>query len=102
MHARKYLRYEYPIEEERNSVYEERKTTDQKIKMTMSEIVVLKSLIFGQKNRFHITVQTNDDYYQINKRNFQKWLQCNLQSALLWCGTRPNEWGAQWDLNSLV
>ena len=27
---------------------------------------------------------------------------CNLQSALLWCGTRPNEWGAQWDSNSLV
>ena len=26
----------------------------------------------------------------------------NLQSSLLWWGTRPNEWGAQWDSNSLV
>ena len=24
----------------------------------------------------------------------------NLQSYLLRCGTKPNEWGAQWDLNS--
>ena len=21
----------------------------------------------------------------------------NLQNSLLWCGTRPNEWGTQWD-----
>ena len=26
----------------------------------------------------------------------------NLQSSVLRCGTRPNEWGAQWDSNSLV
>ena len=26
----------------------------------------------------------------------------NLQRSLLRCGTRPNEWGAQWDSNSLV
>ena len=26
----------------------------------------------------------------------------NLQSSLLRCGTRPNEWGAHWDSNSLV
>ena len=26
----------------------------------------------------------------------------NLQSSLLRCGTRPNEWGTQWDLNSLL
>ena len=26
----------------------------------------------------------------------------NLRSSLLRCGTRPNEWGAQWDSNSLV
>ena len=25
---------------------------------------------------------------------------CNLLSFLLWCGTRPYEWGAQWDLIS--
>ena len=27
---------------------------------------------------------------------------CNLRSFLLQCGTRPNEWGTQWDSNSLV
>ena len=26
----------------------------------------------------------------------------NLRSSLLRCGTRPNEWGAQWDSNSHV
>ena len=27
---------------------------------------------------------------------------CNLRSSLLRCGTRPNEWGTQWDSNSLL
>ena len=29
-------------------------------------------------------------------------LNCNLRSSLLRCGTRPNEWGTQWDSNSLL
>ena len=27
---------------------------------------------------------------------------CNLRSSLLRCGTRPIEWGTQWDSNSLL
>ena len=27
---------------------------------------------------------------------------CNLRSSLLRCSTRPNEWGTQWDSNSLL
>ena len=27
---------------------------------------------------------------------------CNLRSSLIRCGTRPIEWGTQWDLNSLL
>ena len=27
---------------------------------------------------------------------------CNLRNSLLRCGTRPNEWGTQWDSNSLL
>ena len=72
------------------------------LQLVCSFVLVWKSITF-----WHCFLQNlTHDYWDCLQEEFSTRLRggnsCNLRSSWLRCSTRPNEWGTQWDLNSLV